>query len=189
MTIPFSIMPAGTVVAFAGVIQEADSPTGITIDFINAQGWLVCDGSELSIDAYPRLFASLGNTYGGYEYQRTFCLPDYRGMFLRGISGDSNNDPDQHLRTAAPGGTETGVGSTQKDALQNHTHQYQTFEGINSSREGGPASVNYFKVNENTSGPEDIYGEKVNTGRETRPKNIYVTYLIWAGEMNKPETT
>ncbi|MBB5066004.1 phage tail protein [Granulicella mallensis] len=41
-------------------------------------GWLVCDGSLLSISEYEVLFILIGTTYGGDGVQ-TFGLPDLRG--------------------------------------------------------------------------------------------------------------
>ncbi len=41
-------------------------------------GWLMCDGSALSINDYPELFVLIGNTYGG-DGVETFYLPDLRG--------------------------------------------------------------------------------------------------------------
>ncbi len=41
-------------------------------------GWLLCDGSVLSISQYTVLFALIGTTYGG-NGSSTFALPDLRG--------------------------------------------------------------------------------------------------------------
>ncbi len=38
-------------------------------------GWLLCDGSLVSISEYPALFKLIGTTYGG-DGQSTFALPD-----------------------------------------------------------------------------------------------------------------
>jgi microcystin-dependent protein len=42
------------------------------------EGWIFCDGAELSISEYPSLFALIGTTYGG-NGQTTFAVPDLRG--------------------------------------------------------------------------------------------------------------
>ncbi|NRD59621.1 phage tail protein, partial [Corallococcus exiguus] len=44
------------------------------------KGWLLCDGTLLSIAQNQALFAILGTTYGG-NGTTTFALPDLRGRF------------------------------------------------------------------------------------------------------------
>ncbi|PZD94522.1 phage tail protein [Paenibacillus sambharensis] len=41
-------------------------------------GWMFCEGQELSIAEYETLFMLIGTTYGG-DGQTTFVLPDLRG--------------------------------------------------------------------------------------------------------------
>ncbi|QFS51866.1 tail fiber protein [Nostoc sphaeroides] len=117
-------LPVGTVVAFAGKIalSPSISPSEYTTYNIEAFGWMVCDGRQLLVSEYPELFAVLGYLYGGEGDM--FNIPDYRGLFLRGVDGDANNDPDKSSRKAAAGGTQDGVGSIQDDALQTHKHTY-----------------------------------------------------------------
>lgn len=51
----------GQVIAFAGKVPPA--------------GTLLCDGRSLFSEEYPRLFAALGNTYGGHADGSTFNIP------------------------------------------------------------------------------------------------------------------
>jgi len=37
-------------------------------------GWMVCDGSLLSVQEFPALFQLIGNTYGG-DGKTTFAVP------------------------------------------------------------------------------------------------------------------
>jgi microcystin-dependent protein len=60
---------AGQVIAFAGS-QIPD-------------GWAVCDGSLLAPAAYPALFQTIGNLWGG-DGKTSFALPDLRGKMLPG---------------------------------------------------------------------------------------------------------
>jgi microcystin-dependent protein len=41
------------------------------------EGWLLCDGTMLEINAFPELFAVMGAKFGGEEGH--FALPDMRG--------------------------------------------------------------------------------------------------------------
>lgn len=80
--------PAGMIMPFAGTTTPA--------------GWLECDGSEVDINKYPTLAATLGVTWNTAKNPLTgvnhaapaagkFRVPDMRGSFLRGSSQGSNN--------------------------------------------------------------------------------------------------
>lgn len=78
-------------------------------------------------------------------------------------------DPDASTRTAMTGGGNTGtsVGSVQDDAFESHTHTVQA----GSSDAAGSITADGTTFNYNvTSGSTG--------GNETRPKNIYVNYII-----------
>src|SRR5690554_6863461 len=55
-------------------------------------GWLFCDGREVSRTTYAELFAVIGTTYGAGNGSTTFNLPDSRRQFPRGraASGSGN---------------------------------------------------------------------------------------------------
>lgn len=42
------------------------------------QGWMSCDGRELTIQSYEMLYSLVGTMYGG-DGRQTFALPDLRG--------------------------------------------------------------------------------------------------------------
>ena len=65
---------------------------------------LMCDGSEISREAYSKLFAKYGTTYGEGDGSTTFNLPDYRGAFFRCIGGNADS-----------------IGVLQGDAIRNIT--------------------------------------------------------------------
>ena len=113
-------VPVGTVVAFAGPAERI--PTG--------DGWLPCDGRPLRSADYSELFGLLEKMYGdGSHHPRSkdptsksspvvgydFNLPDYRGLFLRGVDGGREIDPEAGSRLTGPGGRVVGdrVGSYQ----------------------------------------------------------------------------
>ena len=43
------------------------------------EGWLLCDGSEVSRETYATLFSVIGITWGEGDASTTFTLPDFRG--------------------------------------------------------------------------------------------------------------
>lgn len=65
------LQPTGTMVIYAG----ANAP----------DGWLLCNGANISRTTYAALFAVLGTTYGAGDGSTTFALPDMRGRVGVGI--------------------------------------------------------------------------------------------------------
>lgn len=71
------------------------NPVGTVISFLGTsapQGYLVCDGAEYEISAYPALAEfflqqfGASNHFGG-DGTATFAVPDMRNLFLRGYRG------------------------------------------------------------------------------------------------------
>jgi len=164
----------GTVSAYAGA---SDNLPG---------GWLLCDGSEVSRDEYPRLFAAIGTAHGGGA--TTFNLPDYRGMFLRGVDNGAGNDPDGENRS---------VGSVQGHALGTHGHEVADpghdhdiswaamTDGAGERESVGLGRAQHRSVAENQPVIDSAFtvitvttptGANVST--ETRPVNSAVNYII-----------
>lgn len=189
--------PIGAVCAFAGQVDPvsadrsdvwnqagcpSSTPTAGTADpdvpltHLESQGWMLCDGRYLPVDAYPELFAVLGTLYGeGTNFQQpTFRLPDYRGLFLRGVDAGAGQDPDVKNRKAADGknATSTGIGSLQCDALQEHTHDYQAVQLATPAQTGSAgAKTASAQATGKPNAPARL-------SSETRPKNISVNYVI-----------
>lgn len=87
-------------------------PVGCIICYpspICPEGFLPCDGRELSKQQYPELYALIKGTWG--ETQTTFFLPDLQGQFIRGWDKDGDMDPSRTF------------GSNQDDAFQGHGHK------------------------------------------------------------------
>ncbi|TFG97656.1 MAG: hypothetical protein E4H13_10740, partial [Calditrichales bacterium] len=68
------MMPVGSVIPFAG-------------DTVFTAGWLVCDGSAISRNAYADLFKVIGITYGGGNGVSTFNLTNLQGRIPVGYDG------------------------------------------------------------------------------------------------------
>lgn len=81
------------------------------------EGWLMCDGTNVSRLGYSRLFAVFGTTFGQGDGETTFSLPDFRG---RSPMGDGQG-PELSLRTLGQTlGEETHTLSVQE--MPAHTH-------------------------------------------------------------------
>ena len=170
--------------AFAGMIAPFAGPA----DKVPA-GWLLCDGKAVSRTEYQNLYNAIGIAWGKGDGSTTFNLPDLRGMFLRGVSGDSGNDEDADSRgLLAENGGNSGnnVGSYQGDAIRNIKGK------VNGSLkqnwcEGAfyhitPREAHYGSDYSGKDGDHSRTGfdasRVVPVGSDNRPKNVYVTYII-----------
>jgi microcystin-dependent protein len=159
-----ALVPPGTLVAFAGNTTPA--------------GWLLCDGSLVSRNTYAALFSAIGVAFGAGDAVNTFALPDMRGRFLRGVNGTATppNDPDMDSRTASNtgGNIRNNVGSVQDDEFSSHTHPPTTTGGFIEGAPPGTFTVqsgaNFAMIAQTATG--------VAGGKETRPKNVYVNFII-----------
>lgn len=197
---PHHRVPAGTVVAFAGPAPQAGSDPQIP------DGWLLCDGQPLSSAQYPALYAAIGTAHGhGTGAPGSFSLPDYRGLFLRGVAYDATTDPDKATRTAAAAGGNTGnaVGSRQLAETGQHDHGggdhghylFAAGDPTTQINNGDPDRTCVMGANLENAFSYHIFASTLppaNLGRssasgaiiapaggaETRPTNAYVNYII-----------
>ena len=153
------LIPIGTIMAYGGDTNNANIVTAL-----KNQGWLPCNGDVYSAQDYPELARVIGNFFGNLR------VPDLRGRFLRGTDQGTHRDPDAASRRTENGGNGgDNVGSVQDDEFKRHTHQYEKFPGHE-----GPniASGSYWLPSQVETGPAG--------GNETRPKNVYVNWIIKA---------
>ena len=168
--------PAGTIIPFAGPAEK------------KPDGWLLCDGSAVSRSNYSNLYNAIGVCWGIGDGATTFNLPDLRGMFLRGVSGDSGNDQDADSRIVLidnGGNTGNNVGSYQGDAIRNITGNYTAYPAFLQASPSGcfesGSSDRTVSQNQWTTGGTSISFNASNVvpvGSDNRPKNVYVTYII-----------
>lgn len=166
------LLPAGFVVAYGGNASNPDL----------GSRWLLCDGKEYKQAEYPDLFKVVANSYGGDPAAGTFKLPNYQGQFLRGADRGTGNDPNASSRT--------WVGVAPPGALPSDPGTLQPFATA------PPAGTNKFSCSATNlpmdwfdssgglrNGPKpdgnDYRDMTLNGGdSETRPKNVYVYFLI-----------
>lgn len=106
------LMPVGAILPFAGLAENIP------------EGFFLCDGTLLDKNIYTDLFEAIGNSWGdGAGDPTKFRLPDLRGAFLRGVSHNSDKDPDKNIRYRQTGGNAGNkVGSFQNNLLEKHKH-------------------------------------------------------------------
>lgn len=166
-------------VAKVALTAHVDFPPGVIMPFAGPAdkipaGWMLCNGDSLNKADYPELFSVIGTNWGE-PTPSSFSLPDLRGVFLRGVSGESDDlfsDPDKATRIARNSGGNTGpvVGSYQSDEFRSHTHSNKTAFIVNGAAgrySGGDWGAFSQDPAINSSG-----------GNETRPVNAYVNYII-----------
>lgn len=187
-------VPVGTILPFAGPKEN--------IPF----GYLACDGKQYSTTTYAALYAALGNSWGGSG--SAFNVPDFRGMFMRGVDDGAGNDPNAAARTAQASGGNNGdkVGSVQNDEIKSHNHDFKAqtstagnhshtysqpnsyigyLAGVNYGGAEGERSFRWGLTDDgratSTAGNHSHNVEGTTDGRggnETRPKNAAVWYII-----------
>lgn len=172
-------VPIGTILPYAGLVD------GNARGELQRQGWLICDGEEYSEEEYPELENTIGTIYGNSR-PGSFKVPDLRGRFVRGVDAGAGRDPDAGSRSG--GHDATKLGSVQDDAFKDHYHWlYIDMKGANS---GGKED---WGINKGTRGhAEGTHARRTApaserraavTAEETRPKNIYVNWIIKAREV------
>lgn len=162
-------VPVGTIMPFGGSVEE--------IEKLKAKGWLLCDGAKVERRQYVELYNAIEFAFGKPD-ENSFNLPDLRGRFVRGVSGEPRNekddvairDPGADSRTASnKGGNEkNAVGSLQPDQFGAHDHDMGASLGSGARYYSGGKWGNPNRKTSRTG------------GSETRPKNIYVNWIIKA---------
>jgi len=160
-------VPAGSIMAYGGAVPP--------------DGWLLCNGETVSSSKYPELFAAIGTNWGTGG-SGSFNLPDLRGMFLRGVDQTAGNDPASSTRTSKNNSNAGNlVGSYQADQFQGHVHngsiQYLSDQPGSNVLTQGSGGVR-FSVPGVLLPMTDGTNDMPRTGKETRPKNVYVLYII-----------
>jgi microcystin-dependent protein len=173
-------IPIGTILPYGGKIEEKRSGEPIEVQ----EGWFFCNGAVLSREKYQELYRVIEASFGAPNGE-TFNLPDLRGRFARGVDHGTGRDPDAASRPAsAPGGKAgDGVGSLQEDALQGHTHLTNAINGDSTkstSMRGASWRVPDRHVAVVGSVTNDAKYGPAKQAKETRPKNVYVNWIIKA---------
>jgi len=139
---PQNDVPAGAVLMYAG----SSAPLG----------YLLCDGTaSYSTALYPKLYAAIGNTWGGTPGS-TFAVPDMRGRMPLG-EGQGSGLTNRTLGTTVGAETHTLSSSTQLPA---HTHDFGTLatSGVDLSHTHtfNAGSHTHFVANTDTQNPVSV---------------------------------
>lgn len=143
----------GSIETFAGVAAKIP------------EGYLLCNGQEISRLDYSDLFEVIGTTYGSTS-GTTFKVPDLRGEFIRGFDAGRGVDSGRAFGSSQADLTKLplpkyshGYGFSTNGVMNNIPNSFVTTDDLISS--GNP--VGYHLI------PNDV---------ETRPRNIAMNYII-----------
>jgi len=100
-----NLLPPGVVTAYVGTTSP--------------YGWLKCNGAQVLITDYQRLYNIIGIQFNGTTPTPNthFTLPDYRNVFLRGYGTPKINVSSENIKY-----TSSDLNKLQNAQIQNHTH-------------------------------------------------------------------
>lgn len=127
------------------------------------ENYMICDGSALLRADYPELFAVISTTYGNTD-GTDFFLPDYRGVFLRGLDLSRSIDTGRTLSN-----------TIQDDKFKDHTHTYAIYSASQVGANVVPYGAGYYY---NVQTGLETSGALSGSSTETRPKNVACVYMI-----------
>ena len=141
------------------------------------EGFLLCNGAAISRTSYADLFGVIGTIFGIGNGSTTFNLPDYRGVFLRGLDNGRGLDSGRALN------------AYQGDAIRNFTGRFGGgYWGRSGHGEFGEGILYVSGYYSNGAGDHSNNGlimgldasRQVPTASENRPVNMAVNILIKA---------
>jgi microcystin-dependent protein len=157
-----TVVPVGSILPFAGRFAP--------------DGWLLCNGQEVSRTTYTNLYAAIGTTYGTGDGSTTFNLPDCNGRFLKGgTAGVYNSEslPDAVVYDSAGYGAKSQAETT--PMAQNGGGAIQNTDGktvlVGSS---ASTSSSYYYSYGKLSATNSTYQD----GAKVQPDNLEVSYII-----------
>ena len=175
------IIPVGTIIPYGGEIVGTKPGEAFEV----REGWFFCNGARLKRVDYAELYNVVGDAFGAPD-STAFNLPDLRGRFVRGVDHGAGNDPNAGSRKECNMGGNIGdkVGSIQEDEFGKHQHQVRSWGQTSKT---SPASADDAFSNRAFDPGSGAINESKETpsilnsgGSETRPKNVYVNWIIKA---------
>lgn len=133
-------------------------------------GWLKCNGAEISRTTYSGLFSAIGTVFGAGDGSTTFQLPDLRGEFLRGLDDGRGVDGGRALGTLQD--EATAVNGLYLTLQRSKTTSMPTLNaGNNNLPFNANGDISRFDMFNGASGIKS-------TDSETRPRNIALLACI-----------
>lgn len=173
------VNPPGVIMPYAGTLVP--------------DGWLLCDGSEVSKEVYQKLYLIIGDNFGETNDEETFALPDLRGRFPLGLDNMGGTAAN---RVTGLRGQELGNtgGEEEKniavDNLPEHEHDLKApngdqFYAVADGSPSDPSAVSYEETS--TAGGQAIStsGGVLNGGQgdplDVMNPFLSLNYIIYTG--------
>jgi microcystin-dependent protein len=159
-------------------------------------GWIACDGKLHDKRSLPELFNVIGYNYSVLKSGNEFQVPDYRGLFVRGVDYKRGDEPTHTFLD--PSGARNLDGTVQNDTSKSHWHGF----GNGANNDDIITNVRNWNLDPNNgaTGSHGTFGESNDgspnsggiitsgslgttdpidsVGGETRPKNVVALYCI-----------
>jgi microcystin-dependent protein len=168
--------PVGAILSFGADITDHDVRSQL-----EKKGWLPCDGSSIHKTDYPELYAVIGATFGSGPdlsvpdpVSEFFSLPDLLGFFVMGAGNLALGAKLLESRTGAP--AIPFIITTDG----NHNHSFDNVPNLKmvSTTISGPTFAS-FNGGESNSSSNGLHTHTLSgADKESRPKNVYVDFII-----------
>jgi microcystin-dependent protein len=156
-------VPVGSIFAFGGNASPA--------------GYMICNGAAVDRATFFELYNVIGTVFGPGNGTTTFNIPDFRGMYLRGVGTYGGST----LKATGAAYAGPAMGAVDADRLQGHFHAAP--DNILTTAAGAGAAGGALGAPDATAiaGPiTDGVNGTPRTSSETSPVSAGVNYIIKA---------
>lgn len=162
----------------SGFADEIGSIIAVAHDADTPNGCLYCDGSLKNISDFQELYDKIGIAYGG-DGVTNFRVPDFQGMFLRGLGGSSSAIGTTQADSTAVNGLNVALGgSHDHDIIGNNWGTTGSAgSAITDQRTTPSVEVSGLQTDVAPNHTHSLSGDS-----ETRPINMAVKYYIRAAK-------
>ena len=188
---PYGLFKCGMDLVVTRLVGEIKMWAGDNVP----DGWLLCDGSEISKTDYPYLYASIGDLWGTPNISSNFKLPDLTGRVPVGYNSADTDTTETFGQVGAIGGARGAwyhthtIGSS---GAHHHASQgrmegsgsganiFESYNGASKTR-----SVNVPRTGDNgahthSPGASGSAGNKLAVDKANMPPYAVVKYIICA---------
>lgn len=162
---------------------ESGAPVGAVMPYAGStppDGWLVCDGSEISRTNYARLFSVIGTTYGAGDGNSSFNIPNLNNrnpfMFSNKTSHPIGTTYSGYLPNIT-GGHRSGLTNLSGETGASGAFAGQTTTGASYGYSSG--GQRFMTVNFDASMSSGLYGRNSNEfGDSVVARSLSMSYAI-----------